>query len=204
MPKNTKGGKGAKKGKNSSGKEDMATRIIVKPDDSGMQHFAILEKFFGATSTVAYIDTKGQVAKTSAFIRGAVLKRCKKYFPGDIVLICEREFEKGKPNAKVDLVHKYFQNDVLELKKRRAFSNEFISLLESYALVSDKGENDIKKAYADYGNDTVRFAQDDFGAAAGSDDETEPAVQAVMQQPNRDFPPSSSEDEEEEDELAGI
>ena len=208
MPKNIKGGKGAKKQKNSANRptqaEDMSSKDILKPDKSGAQFFAIVDKFFGKTASVVYIHKTKGPTNVTAIIRGAVMKRCKRFVPGDVVIICTREFENIKPNETpktVDLVHKYFDNDIKELRKRRDFDSEFLTLLDSYIVASGKGETNIQKAYSDYNQDNIRFSNEERSTFAEEDDDADPYDNSrpLLEQGNRDMPPSDSEEEEDDE-----
>jgi len=205
MPKNLTGGKKAKKMKNASSRPsqevDMSSKNIIKPDDSGAQYFAIVDNFFGKTANVVYIDKARGLTKTTAIIRGAVMKRCKKFATGDVVVICTRDFETNKENAKVDLVHKYFDSDIKELRKRRDLDSKFLTLLDSYIVATVKGETNIQKAYDDYGNDNIRFSNEER-ATFEEDEDEEPfggrkETENLLKQGNRDMPPSESESEDE-------
>ncbi len=207
MPKNLTGGKKAKKMKNASSRpsqvEDMSSKNIIKPDDSGAQYFAIVDNFFGKTANVVYIDKVRGLTKTTAIIRGAVMKRCKKFATGDVVIICTRDFETNKENAKVDLVHKYFDTDIKELRKRRDLDSKFLTLLDSYIVATVKGETNLQKAYDDYGNDNIRFSNEER-ATFEADENEEPfgskqETENLMKMGNRDMPSSDSESEYEDE-----
>ena len=179
----------------------MSSKNIIKPDDSGAQYFAIVDNFFGKTANVVYIDKARGLTKTTAIIRGAVMKRCKKFATGDVVVICTRDFETNKENAKVDLVHKYFDSDIKELRKRRDLDSKFLTLLDSYIVATVKGETNIQKAYDDYGNDNIRFSNEER-ATFEEDEDEEPfggrkETENLLKQGNRDMPPSESESEDE-------
>ena len=205
MPKNLTGGKKAKKMKNASSRPsqevDMSSKNIIKPDGSGAQYFAIVDNFFGKTANVVYINKDTGVTKATAIIRGAVMKRCKKFATGDVVIICTRDFETDKTKSKVDLVHKYFDSDIKELRKRRDLDSKFLTLLDSYIVATVKGETNIQKAYDDYGNDNIRFSNEER-ATFEEDEDEEPfggrkETENLLKQGNRDMPPSESESEDE-------
>lgn len=206
MPKNIKGGKGAKKQKNSANRptqsEDMSSKAILKPDGSGSQFFAIVDNFFGKTANVVYIDKVRGLTKTTAIIRGAVMKRCKRFVPGDVVIVCTRDFETDKEKPKVDLVHKYFDTDIKELKKRRDLDSKFLTLLDSYIVASGKGETNIQKAYDDYNQDNIRFTNEERSTFAEEEDDYEVDPydngKLPLKQGNRDMPPSDSEEEDDD------
>ncbi len=181
----------------------MSSKNIIKPDDSGAQYFAIVDNFFGKTANVVYINKDTGVTKATAIIRGAVMKRCKKFATGDVVIICTRDFETDKTKSKVDLVHKYFDSDIKELRKRRDLDSKFLNLLDSYIVATVKGETNIQKAYDDYGNDNVRFSAEDR-ATFEEDEDEEPfggrkETENLLKQGNRDMPPSESESESEDE-----
>jgi hypothetical protein len=129
------------------------------------------------------------------------MKRCKKFATGDVVIICTRDFETNKENSKVDLVHKYFDSDIKELRKRRDLDSKFLNLLDSYIVATVKGETNIQKAFDDYGNDNIRFSNEER-ATFEEDEDEEPfggrkETENLLKQGNRDMPPSESEDEDE-------
>lgn len=183
--------------------EDMSSKNIIKPDGSGAQYFAIVDNFFGKTANVVYIDKERGLTKTTAIIRGAVMKRCKKFATGDVVIICTRDFETNKENAKVDLVHKYFDTDIKELRKRRDLDSKFLTLLDSYIVATVKGETNIQKAYDDYGNDNIRFTNEERATFEEDEDEElfggKKETENLLKQGNRDMPPSDSESEYEDE-----
>lgn len=207
MPKNP-GGKKAKKMKNASSRPaqvvDMSSKEIIMPDRSGAQYLAIVDKFFGKTADVVYIDKVRGLTKTTAIIRGAVMKRCKKFAAGDVVIICTRDFETNKEKAKVDLVHKYFDAEVKELRKRRDLDIKFLNLLDSYIVATVKGETNIQKAYDEYNNDNIRFSNEERATFEEADEDVpfggkKETENLLKQQGNRDMPPSDSESEYEDE-----
>lgn len=206
MPKNLTGGKKAKKMKNASSRpsqvEDMSSKNIIKPDDSGAQYFAIVDNFFGKTANIVYIDKERGRTKATAIIRKAVMKRFKKFATGDVVIISTRDFETNKENAKVDLIHKYFDADIEELRKRSDLDSKFLALLDSYIAKAVNGETNIQKAYDDYRNDNIRFTNEERATFEEDEDEelfggSKHKTENLLKQGNRDMPPSDSEDEDE-------
>lgn len=175
MPKNTTGGNKAKKGKNSG---QRVERPLILADNSGEQNYGIIEAFGGSTATVKYMRTikpanqqqppqqsqqlGGQTETITAvgFIRSSLRKWCKRFLRGDVVLICEREFEKGK----VDIVHKYNDDELRALKRLPQVYVKIQPLAEAYSLKMDK--QTAKTGQPDMG-DGIEFDEN----YSGSEDE---------------------------------
>ena len=103
MPKNTKGGKKHKRGKNYSAGEK---RELVFREEG--QEYAQVTKLFGCGRVeVTYFNGDVKLAT----IRGSMRKRIW-IGVGDTVLVSEREFE----DKKVDIMFKYFPEEVRNLK----------------------------------------------------------------------------------------
>lgn len=138
MPKNVIGGNKAKRSKNSM---PQKPKDILYPDKSGFQHYAIMEQFLGHTSSLIVLrevkNPKGQIEytleKTHGVIRGKILKKCRPR-RGDILLVCSREFS----DKCVDIIHKYTDDNVKELKKDKTFPDSFLKLIEVYGAVDTK------------------------------------------------------------------
>ena len=143
MPKNTTGGNKAKKGNNSG---QRVERPLILADNSGEQNYGIIEAFGGSTATVKYMrpikstnpqqQLGGQTETITAvgFIRSSLRKWCKRFLRGDVVLICEREFEKSK----VDIVHKYNDDELRALKRLPQVYAKIQPLAEAYSIKIDK------------------------------------------------------------------
>jgi hypothetical protein len=174
MPKNTTGGNKAKKGKNSG---QRIERPLILADNSGEQNYGIIDAFGGSTATVKYIrqikptnqqpqqqqQLGGQTETITAvgFIRNSLRKWCKRFIRGDVVLICEREFEKGK----VDIVHKYNDDELRALKRLPQVYVKIQPLAEAYSLKMDKQSG--KTGQPEMG-DGIEFDEN----YSGSEDET--------------------------------
>ena len=138
MPKNTTGGNKAKKGKNSG---QRVERPLILADNSGSQRYAIIDSFGGSTANVKFIRTiksatesKTETITAIGFIRNSLRKWCKRFLRGDVILICEREFEAGK----VDIVHKYNDDEIRALKRLPQEYSKIQPLIDVYALKTDK------------------------------------------------------------------
>ena len=153
MPKNTTGGNKAKKGKNSG---QRVERPLILADNSGEQNYGIIDAFGGSTATVKYMraikpinpqqhqqqpqeqqqqqGVQTETITTVGFIRSSLRKWCKRFLRGDLVLICEREFEKGK----VDIVHKYNEDELRALKRLPQVYAKIQPLADAYSLKMDK------------------------------------------------------------------
>lgn len=119
MVKNTRGGKKAKKMKNSG----PVQRATIYPDEE--QYYAIVEKFHSHSNIDVYFvdrdeDGKECLKMALGVIRGCLIKRLKKIDKGDIFIISKREFETVKPNSKpkVDIIHKYFPHETQHIMSR--------------------------------------------------------------------------------------
>lgn len=167
MPKNTTGGNKAKKGKNSG---QRVERPLILADNSGEQCYGIIEAFGGFTATVKYIrpiknaTQPGQTETATAvgFIRNSLRKWCKRFLRGDVVLICEREFEAGK----VDIVHKYNDDELRALKRLPQVYAKIQPLADAYSLKMDKPTAKAGMGQTDAG-DGIEFDE----AYSGSEDE---------------------------------
>ena len=137
MPKNTTGGNKAKKGKNSG---QRVERPLIFADDSGAQRYAIIEAFGGSTATVKFMrpvkfsTSQMETITAVGFIRNSLRKWCKRFLRGDVVLICEREFEAGK----VDIFHKYNDDELRGLKRVPQEYSKIQPLVDAYSLKMEK------------------------------------------------------------------
>lgn len=169
MPKNTTGGNKAKKGKNSG---QRVERPLILADNSGAQRYAIIEAFGGSTATVKFIrpvkfsPTQMETITSVGFIRNSLRKWCKRFLRGDVVLICEREFEAGK----VDIVHKYNDDELRALKRLPQEYTKIQPLVDAYSLKMEKNKSNGTAAETNGGSDEIQFDED----YSGSDTESEP------------------------------
>jgi initiation factor 1A len=138
MPKNIKGGNKAKKGKNSL---PQKPKDILYPDKSGFQFYAIVEQYLGHTSNLIMLretkDEKGNIIqsldKTLGIIRGKILKKCKPR-RGDVLLVSIREFS----DKAVDIIHKYTDENIKDLKRDNTFPDNFVKLIDAYGSADNK------------------------------------------------------------------
>jgi initiation factor 1A len=107
MGKNQKGGKGHKKGKNSINKTDKKLEFA-----GDLQKYAVITKILGNCRFRVSFVSENNVVDKLAILCGGMRKRqfIKQY---DLVLISERDFE----SSKVDIIHKYQDQDVSILKR---------------------------------------------------------------------------------------
>ena len=107
MGKNQKGGKGHKKGKNSINKTDKKLEFA-----GDLQKYAVITKILGNCRFRVSFVSENNVVDKLAILCGGMRKRqfIKQY---DLVLISERDFE----SSKVDIIHKYQDQDVSVLKR---------------------------------------------------------------------------------------
>lgn len=178
MPKNITGGNRAKKAKNSG---QRVERQLIFADSSGSQKYGIIEAFGGSTATVKYIrPTKDgkqtEVATATGFIRSNLRRWCKRFTRGDVILICEREFETGK----VDIIHKYNDDELRGLKRNQSEYIKVQPLIDAYSMKMEKTGS--KKLDAD-GPDFIEF---DEQYSAESEDE-EPTGDELQRAMNEEF-----------------
>ena len=142
MPKNKgKGGKKFKRGKH----ENITRREMIFKEEQG-QAYGIIDKMLGNGRVyLSYFlnDKENNMRKYDALgiIRGSMKKRvwiC----PNDVVLVSIREFEEGK----VDILHKYENDEVSTLVKSKEIPNAIYlnasSTQKENANQSSKQEND--------------------------------------------------------------
>jgi hypothetical protein len=98
------------------------------------------------------------------FIRNSLRKWCKRFIRGDVILICEREFEAGK----VDIFHKYNDDEIRGLKRVPQEYAKIQPLIDAYSLKMDKNINKNKDSndLVDVG-DGIEFDEE----YSGSEDE---------------------------------
>ena len=149
MPKNIKGGKNHKKGKNMV--DDTTTRKIVLKEYG--TEYAILENNLGNCRFKCYCyDDKDRLAH----IRGNMRKRTwlKR---GDLVLVSIRDFEKEK----CDIIHKYTEEEREKLLK----------LGEIKKRVTQEGDNSFDSK--NHQEDEIEFTNDISSDNQSSEEESE-------------------------------
>ena len=167
MPKNIKGGNKAKKGKNSSLR--AFTRKLELPDDSGYQYHGLVTNHYGATTDIMYVDTRfsandpnSRLKKVVGYVRGSIKKRCR-LKPNDIVIIAIREYQENK----VDIIHKYNEEEIKLMKKRNYFNNDFISMINA----SNSGINLKQADVSEITQQNIDYIQFEDEYASQSEDE---------------------------------
>jgi len=158
MPKNTTGGNKAKKGKNNPAIN--VKKDVIYADKSGYQFYAVIEQFMGHSAKLIMqheekTDATGGprtiLTQVDGIIRGKIMKKCKPR-KGDVILVCTRDFT----TKIVDIIHKYTEEDIKELKKDRLFIDEFIKKIEHFSSVDNKSNS--KQEQEDSGN--IYFDED--------------------------------------------
>jgi len=144
MTKNTKGGKKHKLLKNSNGRNN---NLMVR-DNSGFQHYAVIEKYYGHNADVKFIDIikkeydetnkekeeeEKKLISCKGIIRGSIAKKCRLKI-GDCVLISVRDYD----IKKVDIIFKYSQDDFKELIYLNEVNNDFLKLVGLFDNVKNK------------------------------------------------------------------
>lgn len=152
MPKNTTGGNKAKKGKNNPAVN--VKKDVIYADKSGYQFYAVIEQFMGhSAKLIMQHEEKAEATGTpktilsivDGVIRGKIMKKCKPR-KGDVILVCTRDFT---PKV-VDIIHKYTDDDIKELKKEKTFVDEFLRKIEHLNSVDNKSNS--KQEQEDSGN----------------------------------------------------
>ena len=155
MPKNTKGGKGHKRQKNSSLRELKKT---VYADDT--QYYGYVNKYYGSgRCDVTFIKNENSTemkCKSMGILRGSIKKRCK-LRAGDLVLLSDREFQQDK----VDILLKYDHDDIGELKRSKVIHPHILKLyIDNCETVSSQLKKG-KDTNNSYGNDILNDNDND-------------------------------------------
>jgi len=144
MGKNQKGGKGHKKGKNSINKTDKKLEFA-----GDLQKYAVITKILGnCRFRVSFISKNNLVDKLAILCGGMRKRQFIKQF--DLVLISERDFEASK----VDIIHKYQDQDVSILKRYKELDG-----LEG--ILAGKPENKEDGNVIDFDSDDDNNDEDD-------------------------------------------
>lgn len=157
MPKNITGGNKAKKGKNNP--TINVPKELIYADRSGCQFYAIIEQFMGHSAKlimqVESVDDKGnrktELKSIDGIVRGKIMKKCKPK-KGDVMLVCTRDFS----TKFVDIIHKYTEDNVKDLKKNYLFIDEFAKHIDTLSSVENK--SNTKQQQEDDGN--IQFDED--------------------------------------------
>jgi len=150
MTKNSKGGKGAKKGKNSG--PSSKTRPLILPSDDLV--LGIVEKALGDRRFQVHCFSQGKFELRLCHARGAI-RRNERIDKGSTVLVSPREYEVGG-RERGDIVHLYNGDETRSLRAQ-GFLPEVLPGQE-----------------ADSGEGGIVF---DAGATVPEDEEESPAPQ---------------------------
>jgi len=103
------------------------------------------------------------------FIRNSLRKWCKRFLRGDVVLICEREFEA----AKVDVVHKYNDDEIRALKRLPQEYSKIQPLVDAYSIKMEKNKSSANVVDGGVGEE-IQFDEDYSGSdtESGAEDDT--------------------------------
>lgn len=142
MPKNLTGGNKAKKGKNNP--TVNIQKELVYADNTGFQFYAVIEQFMGHSAKLimqreeptATGGNRVTLVPIDGLVRGKIMKKCKPK-KGDVVLVCTREFS----NKFVDIIHKYTDDNVKDLKKNRLFVDDFVKEIDTLSSVDNKSNS---------------------------------------------------------------
>jgi initiation factor 1A len=151
MPKNTTGGNKAKKGKNNPSVN--VPKELIYADKSGYQFYAVIEQFMGHSAKLIMqfesVDDKGNrktdIKHVDGVVRGKIMKKCKPK-KGDVLLVCTRDFS----TKFVDIIHKYTEDNVKDLKKNYLFIDEFLKKIDALHTIDNK--SNTKHQEEDDGN----------------------------------------------------
>ncbi len=154
MTKNTKGGKGFKKGKKTRGDDgEVSTKALILKQDG--EEYATVTKLLGSCRlTCSCHDGIERIG----IIRGKLVKRVW-ITVGDIVLVSIRDFQDNK----CDIIHKYNPNEVKELIKNKYIIN--IKPLTENKEDTNKNievENDIPEEGVVFDDDATDINLDDI------------------------------------------
>jgi len=154
MVKNTKGGKGHKKCKNSTNK-DFKRKVEYRQVENN-EVYGVVSKLYGnGRVEVKFIDdiTNKKIEKLEAkmgIIRNSIRRQRIKVF--DIVLISIRTFQ----NDKVDIIYKYNDDEIRLFKKNREISESLINMTiegkvfeKDNNIVMEDDDEDIDNIYID-------------------------------------------------------
>ena len=199
MPKNLKGGKGAKKGKNSALREE---RVLERATDG--QYYGVCTKYYGNHRGDVVFIMKSNEGKDDnnkeiivekeisamGIVRGSIRKRTR-LRAGNVVIVAPRDYQLDK----VDIIYMYSYEDFKKLKRVETLHPNILSNFNTF---NDKSSsNDAEEG--------VQFEQID------SDDEEELVSKPVRKKESyasiyAGMPSLSDEDDEddEDDELANI
>ena len=149
MPKNTKGGKGYKKGKK-GGNGPSTRQLILKEDGS---EYATLGKNLG-NSRFSCDCHDGR--ERLGHIRGKMQKRVW-LKQGDLVLVSVRDFQ----DDKCDIVHKYSEDDKNQLLKMGQLVKEKLVLAENGGKKDNNSYDDEEEFGIEFSNDVEEIQFDD-------------------------------------------
>lgn len=123
MPgKNTTGGKGYKRAKQSSGFEEKKVLMTV---DDGQQFAQVIKRAGGQFVDVKCADGKHR----KAYLRGAIRRRVW-LEPGDIIIVSFRDF--SADDKKCDIIHKYSTDERRQLELSALLPDDFVEKKKSY------------------------------------------------------------------------
>jgi translation initiation factor 1A len=141
MPINKKGGKGHKKCKNSIYRDEVSKKVEYRQEDNN-EVYGVITKIYGSGRFLVLfyddLDKKkaGTPKEKMGILRGN-LRRRTRLCAGNLVLVSVRSFQEDK----VDIIYKYKDYEISDLKKRNFLNN---TLVES--MISTNNENDSAKS----------------------------------------------------------
>ena len=146
MPKNKKGGKGHKKGKNIP---NVKKELVLREDCQ--EYGQVISMLGDMRVEVECLNEEGNLyKKRKCKIRGNMRKRCW-INKGDIILIGLRDYE----DDKADVIHKYDFDEVIRLKSLK-------EIPENLKLSDDVGEKDNDVDGILFGYSSEEFDSDEI------------------------------------------
>lgn len=165
MPKNKIGGKGHKKRAN---KNNDTAKLMIYPDQSGLQQFAVSTKTLGGCNLICKTlsDSDDFISRQLlCHIRGKMRKRAW-INVGDLILISYRTDEDlNKEMAKVDSIHKYNGEEVQRLIKLGYINANIYNKIRSGLVTKaskEKTSNNLTQGEMMDDNEDMMFEDEDY------------------------------------------
>lgn len=144
MPINKKGGKGHKKCKNSIYRGEVSKKVEYRQEDNN-EVYGVITKIYGSARFLVLfyddLDKKkaGTPKEKMGILRGN-LRRRTRLFIGSLVLVSVRSFQEDK----VDIIYKYKDYEIADLKKMNFLNNTLIKSMISTNNKHDPAKSDLQ------------------------------------------------------------
>ncbi len=135
MPKNTKGGNKAKKGKNAR----PIQQLVMRDRNENTMYASIIANLGNSKCSLAIISNNGFEGTAIGCVRGSLRKQ--RFLKDDIVLVGFRDFETKRDNLLVDIVRKYTLDQVQELIAKGEIVNLNNKSMDSFMFVKTNDDN---------------------------------------------------------------